>query len=63
MLKLHGENVFPITFQYLIIMDVVEQVSKETDLKWKVACKCFIYREQYRLGEGSKKGQGEKLQE
>lgn len=30
-LKLFCENVFPITFQYLIIVDVVDQVSKETD--------------------------------
>lgn len=36
MLKLHGENVFPITFQYLIIMEVVEQVSKETDWSGKL---------------------------
>lgn len=25
------KSIFPITFQYLIIMDIVEGVSKETD--------------------------------
>ena len=43
-------------------MDVVEQVSQETDFEI-VKCRCFIYREKTYQGKEGKIGQREKLHE